>query len=338
MWLRLLFFIWSGLGLLSPALPAVDNAAGMQSALETLKRAHAAVVGVNVTAVAGARSAGTLGRRRIGSGVLIGTDGLVLTIGYLMVEADSIQITTQDQKTWPARPVAYDQATGFGLIRSLMPLRGLTPVRLGSVAQLALGEPLMISIGGDQADIELAHLVSKRPFSGYWEYHIEDALFTSPAVANHSGAPLFNQRGELVGIGSLFVADVLGQEPRTPGNMFVPIDLLKPILEEMQATGSTRQSHRPWLGVTSAEQDGHVLVVRVAEGSPAQSGGIRRGDLIVAVDGKPVASLEAFYKGIWAHPRPDDEIRITLERGGDAQTLTVRGVDRMMLMAKPRGI
>jgi serine protease Do len=199
---------------------------------------------------------GTLGRdrSRSGSGVLIGTDGLVRTIGYLIVEADSIQITTQDQKIWPARPVAYDQTTGCGPIRSLAPLRGLTPVRLGSVSQLPVGEPLMVSTGGGGADIELTHLVSKRPFSGYWQYHIDDALFTSPPVVNHSGAPLFNQRGELVGIGSLFVGDVLGQEPCTPGKMFVLVDLLKPVLEETQATGSTRQSHRPWLGITSAEQ------------------------------------------------------------------------------------
>ena len=335
MWPRLVLVVSLFMGALSPAFGATDSSAGVQSALETLKRANAAVVGLEVTAIAGARSAETLGRQRAGSGVVIGADGLILTIGYLILEADTIQVTTQDRKTWPARPVAYDLATGFGLVRPLAPLRGVSPVRLGETAQAAAGEPMMVSIGGDDADVELTHLVSKRPFSGYWEYHIDGALFTSPAVGNHSGAPLFNQRGELLGIGSLFVADSLGQEPRVPGNMFVPIDLLKPILAEMQATGSTTQSRRPWLGVTSGEQDGRVVVVRVTAGSPAQEGGIERGDVIVAIDGQPVDSLQAFYKRLWQRANPDDEIRVTLLRGEQMQTITVRGVDRMTTMAKP---
>lgn len=338
MWSRLVLWFAMLCGACSPAFAAVDGAAGMQSALETLKRANAAVVGLDISAVEDARSAETLGRNRSGSGVLIGADGLILTIGYLIVEADTIQVTTQDRKTWPARVVGYDQATGFGLVRVLAPLRGLTPVRLGSISTLSVGDPLMVSIGGDDADVEITHLASKRPFSGYWEYHIEDALFTSPPVSNHSGAPIFNQRGELLGIGSLFVADVLGKAPRLPGNMFVPIDLLKPILEEMQTTGSTQQSHRPWLGLTSAEEDGHVFVVRVTDGGPAEAGGIRRGDMILAVDGQSVASLESFYKRLWARSKADDEIRITLQRGEDVRTLTLRGVDRMSTMKKPAGI
>lgn len=339
MWSRLVVLVsLLLLGGLAPAVGAPDSNAGIQSALETLKRANAAVVGLEVTAVPQAPSAETLGRERSGSGVVIGADGLILTIGYLIVEAETIQVTTQDRKVWPAQPVAYDQATGFGLVRPLLPLRGITPVRLGSVSHLAVGEPLMVSTGGSDAEVEVTRLVSKRPFSGYWEYHIDDALFTSPAVGNHSGAPVFNQRGELLGIGSLFVADALGQPPRVPGNMFVPIDLLKPILAEMQATGSSRQSHRPWLGLTSGEQDGRVFVMRVTQGSPAQAGGMQRGDMILAVDGEPVDSLERFYKGLWKRARPDDEIRITLQRGDDVRTLTLRGVDRMTTMAKPAGI
>jgi S1-C subfamily serine protease len=338
MWSRLILVLGFLCGGLSPAFAATDSSAGAQSAIEVLKRANAAVVGLEVTAIPTARSAETLGRKRSGSGVLIGADGLILTIGYLILEADTIQVTTQDRKSWPARAVAYDQATGFGLVRPLMPLRGLSPVRLGSVTNLATGEPLMVSIGGADADVEMTHLVSKRPFSGYWEYWIADALFTSPPVGNHSGAPLFNQRGELLGIGSLFVADASGQAPRIPGNMFVPIDLLKPVLAEMQQTGTTKQSHRPWLGVTSAEMDGRVVVMRVTAGSPADAGGIERGDTIVAVDGEPVASLEAFYKRVWARANVDDEIKLTLQRGPDVRTLTLKGVDRMNMMAKPAGI
>jgi serine protease Do len=337
-WSRWMLAISVLLAACTPAAAATERPAEVQSAVAALERANAAVVGLEVGAIEGARSARTLGEERSGSGVLITADGLIVTIGYLIVEADSVLITTHDQKTWPGRVVAYDQATGFGLVRSVIPLHDVTPARMGSAAQLKIGEPLVVSVGGEDAEVELTYLASQHAFSGSWEYHIDNALFTAPAVGNHSGAPLFNWRGELVGIGSLFVADALGRSPRIPGNMFVPIDLLQPILQEMQATGSTAQSHRPWLGLTSAEADGHVRVVRVAVGGPAHRGGIRQGDVILAVDGQAVASLEAFYKRVWAREKADDEIRITLQRGEEVQTLTVRGLDRMTTLAKPAGI
>jgi serine protease Do len=309
-----------------------------QAMIDALTRANAAVVGVQVTAAEGARSADTLGRHRAGSGVVIGPDGLILTIGYLMLEADSIQVVTHENRTFPATAVAYDVATGFGLVRPLLPLRGISPVSLGSHQGLNPGDALMAATGGSDAEVAITRLVSKRAFSGYWEYHIEAALFTSPPIANHSGASLFNQRGELLGIGSLFVADALGEAPRVPGNMFVPVDLLKPVLAEMQKTGTTKQSRRPWLGLTSAEQDGRVQVVRVTAGSPAQSGGVEPGDVILAVDDTKVASLEELYKRIWEHPNPEDEIKLTVLQGSDVRTLTLKGVDRMKTLVKPGGI
>ncbi|MDF2465901.1 MAG: signal protein, partial [Ramlibacter sp.] len=193
------------------ALAATPQPPSAQAMIEALTRANAAVVGVQVTAAEGARSADTLGRKRAGSGVVIGPDGLILTIGYLMLEADTIQVVTQENRTVPARAVAYDLATGFGLVKPLLPLRGINPVPLGSHSDVSPGQALMVASG--EGDVMTTGLVSKRPFSGYWEYHIEAALFTSPPIPNHSGAPLFNQRGELIGIGSLFVADALGEAP-----------------------------------------------------------------------------------------------------------------------------
>ncbi|MFC5498414.1 S1C family serine protease [Caenimonas terrae] len=314
----------------SPPPPAVQ--------IDALNRANAAVVGIQVVAADGARSAETLGKQRTGSGVVIGADGLILTIGYLVLEAQTIEVVTQDNRTLPAGPVAYDLATGFGLVRSLLPLRGIAPVPLGSHKELNTGDMVMAAIGGADADVAMTQLVGKRPFSGYWEYHIDTALFTSPPIDNHSGAALFNQRGELVGIGSLFVSDVTGENARVPGNMFVPVDLLKPILAEMQQTGTSRQSHRPWLGVTSSEQGGRVNVVRVTRESPADEAGLEAGDVVLAVDDAKVATLEEFYRRLWARPHPDDEVRLTVLQGANIKTLTIRPIDRMTTMIKPAGI
>ena len=328
-------------------IPGIANAAppepaAAQATIDALSKANAAVVGVRVNVAEGARSAETLGQKRSGSGVVIGPDGLILTIGYLMLEAQTIQIVTQDNKILPAKAVAYDLATGFGLIKPLLPLRGVQPVALGSHKELVTGEPLMAATGaqtnGEEADVSMTQMVSKRAFSGYWEYHLDSALFTSPPIGNHSGAPLFNQRGELIGIGSLFVTDALGGNRRLPGNMFVPVDLLKPILSEMQQTGSTKLSRRPWVGLTSSEQGGRVQIVRVNKDGPAQAAGLEAGDFVLAVDGAKVATLEAFYKKLWARDKPDAEVKLTVLQGADVKTLVLKAVDRMATMKKPAGI
>ncbi|GAC1524799.1 MAG: S1C family serine protease [Ramlibacter sp.] len=309
-----------------------------QASIKALTRANAAVVGVEVVAVEGSRSAETLGRERSGSGVVIGPDNLVLTIGYLLLEAENIQVRTQDNRTLPARVVAYDLATGFGLLRPLLPLRGVAPVPLGSVADLRPGDALMAATGGEDAAVAVTQVVGKRPFSGSWEYFIDAALFTSPPIENHSGAPVFNRRGELLGVGSLFVGDASGQGRALPGNMFVPVDLLKPILAELQREGSSQRSRRPWIGLNSSESSGRVKVMRVSKDGPAEAAGLRVGDVVLAVDGDRVATLEEFYKKLWARAEPDAQVTLTVLQGDEVRRITLHPVDRMETLAKPAGI
>lgn len=333
------------------ALPAQATAVqppNAQEMIAALARANASVVGVRVMVAEDARSAETLGQHRRGSGVVIAPDGLILTIGYLMLEAEQIEIVTQDNKTLPARAVAYDLATGFGLLRPLLPLRagsGVGAAVLGSSQTLQPGEALMAVTGpqaSDDGEVSMTRLVSKRAFSGTWEYHIDTALFTSPPLlangANHSGAPLFNQKGELVGIGSLLVADATGQNQRLPGNMFVPVDLLRPILAEMQRSGTSAQSHRPWLGLNSSDQGGRIQIVRVSKDSPAEQAGLEAGDVVLAVDGTKVATLADFYKKLWDRAAPDAEVSLTVLQGADVKTIVLKAQDRLQTLKKPSGI
>ncbi len=331
---------------LPPASAATASPPSVQSIMDAMERAHAAVVGIRVTAIEGARSAATLGLRRRGSGVVIGPDGLILTIGYLMQEAQQIEIVTQDNKILPATAVAFDMATGFGLVRVLLPMRGVKPVTFGSLQDLKPGDQLMAATGatadGEEGGVSMTQLVSTRAFSGWWEYHIDTALFTSPPVSsgrgNHSGAPLFNHKGELLGIGSLLVMDATGENKRQPGNMFVPVDLLKPILAEMQQSGSSSQSRRPWLGLTSSDSGGRVQIVRVNADSPANTAGLQAGEVVLAVDGTEVKTLESFYKKLWARSAPDAPISLTVLRGEEVKTIVLRPLDRMQTFKKPAGI
>ena len=320
--------------------PKAADAPASEAQLTALRRALNAVVAVRVSATEGAPTSRSLGEERSGSGVVIDADGLVLTIGYLLLEAQTIEIQTQDDRRLPARQVAYDQATGFGLIQPLVPLRPrIEPAPMNSAALLEVGDPLMVSASGESgAEVGVVRLVDRRAFSGYWEYHIEQALFTAPPVPNHSGAAVFNRKGELVGIGSLFVSDAPAIGRVVPGNMFVPVDLLMPVLAEMRATGSTRASHRPWLGVSSQLQDGRVRIVRVERGGPAQLAGVSVGDEVLEVDGTPVDSLESFYKKVWTRAAPTDEVELTLRTGEEVRKIKVKAIDRMMTLRKPQGI
>jgi serine protease Do len=328
-------------GTVLAAQPPGDDEAMLTEQGELLARAAAAVVGVQVQALGHATSADTLGKLRLGSGVVIGADGLVLTIGYLILEADQVDLQLDSARIVPARVVAYDQATGFGLLQPLTPLR-LPPAPLGDTSQLASDEPVVIVSGRTpigQGELSIARVVSRRSFSGYWEYHIDGALFTSPPRADHSGAALFNANGELLGIGSLIVADAAGEAaPRLPGNMFVPVDLLKPILKEMRESGSTAVSHRPWLGVNCVESDGQVRVVKVNRGSPAEAAGLQAGDLILRIDGVAVGGLERFYKTLWRGSTPEREVTLEVQRGDEKQTLKAHATDRMKTLTQSLGV
>lgn len=317
-----------------------------QSTMAAMNKANAAVVGIRVKAVEDASSAQTLGLNRTGSGVVIEPDGLILTIGYLLVEAQQIEIITQDNKILPATAVAYDVATGFGLVKPLLPLHGVAPVKLGSLQDLKPGEPLIAATGattdGQDGDVSTTRLISTRAFTGNWEYHIDTALFTSPPVSagsgNHSGAPLFNLKGEVIGIGSLLVMDASGENRRLPGNMFVPVDLLKPVLSEMKQSGRSRQSYRPWLGLTSTDQSGEVQIVRISANSPAENAGLQVGEVVLAVDGKDVSTLESFYKMLWAHTSPDEPVSLTLRSDDKVKVVVLTPEDRMLTLKKPAGI
>ena len=314
--------------------PAPDKPATAEdeATYKSLVTAANAVVGVKTKALANARSAETLGAERSGSGVLIAPSGLVLTIGYLIIEAETVELSTADGRSFPATVIGYDNTSGFGLLKALRPLP-VKPVQFGQSAKIAEREMVLI-VGFD--GVAPAYVVSRRPFVGYWEYLLDEAIYTAPATVNWSGAALLSREGRLLGIGSLVVGDAMGSRTQVPGNMFVPIDLLKPMLGDLIATGRASGKPRPWLGINTQEVQGNVIVTRVATDSPADLAPIRIGDVIVALGGQTIRGQADFYTRIWSRGEAGVEIPLDVLRGGRVESFSVKSVDReQYLRPKP---
>ena len=319
----------------SGASPANSSNNGAATASETEQRAAqnmlAAldnVVKLKVTAIANARSARTLGREREGSGVLLADSGLVLTIGYLILEADSIELTDHTGRIISGSVAAYDHSSGFGLIKPAAALSS-KGIALGSSGDVGEQDKLIFATYGGKDSASLATVASKRRFAGYWEYLIDDAIFTVPARGDHSGAALINRDGKLVGIGSLVVADAAIPNRHSPGNMFVPVDLLKPIMTELTTTGRSKESTRPWLGLSTQEVEGRLHVLRVQSDAPAAEAGLKPGDIILSIQGEAVKSLEQFYRKLWALGVAGTAVPLKVLQGSDVRDINVRSIDRM---------
>jgi S1-C subfamily serine protease len=298
-----------------------------------LEKALSSIVSLQVLVPDDSFTAGILGTERAGSGVVIGDDGLVLTIGYLITEAETIWITTSKGRVVPGHALAYDQETGFGLVQPLGRL-DLPPLPIGKSGAAKVGDQVVLAGGGDRS--VRCSIVSKHEFAGYWEYLLDEALFTMPAHPMWGGAGLLDQEGRLIGIGSLLLQTADREGQREDLNMVVPIDLLAPILPKLLSSGSTGAAPRPWLGIYSAESEGNVVVVDVDGRGPAAAAGLRQGDRISEVRDQQVDGLGDFYRKVWRSGQAGTEIPIRIIRDGREVWVRVKSTDRTSLLRKPR--
>lgn len=323
------------------AAAAVASAIACASAAAQVKDAGAAemlaaIVRVRAKILPNARSLATLGPLREGSGVVV-REGYVATIGYLVIEAETVEVTAADGRVVPATVAGYDHASGFGLLRLAAPLAA-RPLALGDSALVGENESLLVAgYGGPGSSVNFVRVVSRRPFSGSWEYLLDSAIWTYPAVPNWSGAALLGPRGELLGIGSLIVGDAAGIGVAAPGNMFVPIDLLAPILDDLVASGRARTMPRPWLGMNTEQARGLLVVSRVSPEGPAERAGVRAGDIVIGVGADRVATLAEFYRRVWALGAAGVEVPLRVLQGGEMRELRLRSVDRQSYFRRPAG-
>lgn len=335
---------------LCAALPAAAQSAGRAAPVQSqaprpaadagpdnpvaARAAVSAVVRIDATIVEDGRSVESLGRARTGSGVVIDSQ-TVLTIGYLVMEADKVVVSTPSGKRVPASLLAYDHGSGFGLLRTAVPM-DVMPLPLGDSDRVS-EKQRVLTVGHGEPQATPLMIVSRKPFAGNWEYLVERALYTFPPVNNWSGSALVDEDGRLVGIGSVIVADAAAEQQAVPGNMFVPVNLLKPILSELMANGRVRQA-QPWLGLTTELVQGNLMVTRVSPGSPAEQAGVAPGDIVLGVGADRIADQAEFYRQVWKTGPAGTEIPLRLLKAGDVRDMRIRSIDRNEFLRKPAGI
>lgn len=324
------------LQLLHPALakaPRPDRASlgyDLDRVLGSIVRLHAEVDEHCVTAR-------TLGSEREGAGIVIDANGLILTIGYLIVEARDVTITVLGRREpVVGEAIAYDHESGFGMVRAVEPL-DLEPVPLGSAKRLDAGTPVTLSGYGGFEQAIAGRIVSRRPFAGSWEYMIDRAIYTQPLHPYWGGSALISADGRLAGVGSLYLEEAIGPDGETrPGNMFVPVDDLDPIFDAMVTTGRARRTPRPWVGMHVAETTGRLYVTGVAADGPAHRAGVKPGDAVLSVEGVPVDSLPDLYRTLWGAGEAGIEVRYTLLRDDDILNLRIATGDRYAFLDLPK--
>jgi S1-C subfamily serine protease len=300
-----------------------------------LGQALSAVVSLRARIPDDAFTAGVLGTDRTGHGVLIDASGLIVTIGYVVTEADDIWVVTNDGKAVPGHLVGYDYESGFGLVQALGRL-SVPIMPLGDSARVTVGGQLILAGYGGRTQALKTQVVARHEFAGYWEYVLEDALFTAPPHPNWGGAALIGADGRLVGIGSLYINDIVPSIPDIEGNLSVPIDLLKPIMDELQRFGRTLKPARPWLGMFATEAEGGLIVAGTYDAAPAAQAGLRAGDVITEVAGSHPESLASLFRAVWAVGTAGCTVPLRVERDGKTKSINVASVDRRDFWKAPR--
>ena len=318
---------WAQLAAIATLAMAITGSTGLAQSTR-IEELVSAVVRIKTHVNPEGRTVEGLGREREGSGILIDNDGLVLTIGYLMVEAYAAEVVDNSGRTVPATVVGYDHETGFGLLRTMEPLK-LKPMPLGKSADVKERDPVLVASFGGPDMVAGAYVVAKREFAGNWEYMLDEALFTAPPHPAWSGAALINREGKLVGVGSLIVGDAAGGSDKTPGNMFVPIDRLLPVLGDLISDGRVAGPGRPWLGVNTDELRGRLFVSRVTPGGPAEKAGLKRGDVVVGVNGEPPKNLADFYRKVWAQGAAGTTVAIDVLQDSQVRRVEIKSINRL---------
>ncbi|MCE5282343.1 MAG: S1C family serine protease [Deltaproteobacteria bacterium] len=287
----------------------------------------AAVVRIRALFPEDAESTAKYGRERAGTGVVIDAEGTILTLSFLTRDAEHIEVTGPDNAPATATLIGHDFGSGLSLLKPSRPL-GVAPITMGKSAAVGVGDIVIVASAGNEGGVQMTRVVSRKEFAGTWEYYLDNAIFTTPAFADFSGAALLNRQGQLIGIGYLLTPVALAGFGLLPCNLFIPIDTLGPVLTDLKSAGRPLQVRKPWLGINADEAHGRVFITRVTAGGPAEKAGLKVEDMIISVGGQQVQGLADFYRKIYGLGEPGVPVPMKVLKGDQIQEIEVNSADR----------
>jgi serine protease Do len=301
---------------------------------EDIRKIYQSIVKIDSIVPADARTAKALGTVRGGNGVVI-DDKHILTIGYIVVEAETITITLPNGGVVPAELIGYDHTTGFGILKTILPSK-LSSLKIGDSDNLNKEETLYVLPYLSEGAPSAVKMVSRRSFTGWWEYFLDKPIYTHPMNSSFAGSALINEFGEILGIGSLYVSDAAAKGIPSPGNLFVPINDLKPILDDLIVNGKRTSDVKPYMGLTSNDDNGKVMITRVNDDGPAAKAGFMENDIILKVNKINIPDTENFYKTVWSQGGPGTLLDFEIERNSQIISLKLTTMDRNDFFVKPK--
>ena len=291
-----------------------------------LERKLDAIVSVNTYIPENSYSAEVLGTERNGHGIVIRDDGLILTVGYIITEAETVWIGT-GKSSVPGYIVGNDFESGLGLIKPMMPI-DLPSIELGRLDDLAVDDAVLVAGYGGISYMMESRVVARKEFAGRWEYLLDEAIYTAPVHPVWAGTALIGEDGRLYGVGCLLIQDAGAGESISGSNLFIPVDAIAPVIDEICEHGGRNKRPRPWLGVLLQEEQGQLVVTGIFYKCPADLAGLKPGDIITGLNGEPVFDLAGFFRGVWAMGDAGAEIPLTVSRDEGAVDLVVKSGDR----------
>lgn len=267
-------------------------------------------------------SARLLGTERMGSGAIIDAEGHILTVGYVVMGARTIEVTLPDQQQFPATLVCQDFESGIAILQT--PARDLPTVPLGHSSSLKEGDKVIIVAATDQTQrmASPGFISALRPFEAYWEYMLDQAILTTAMNPGFGGGPLLDSLGQMIGVLSLNLNSTKEM------TLAIPIDLFHRVKEGVFTFGSiTDRRPRPWVGMYSEPVEGGVAVIGLIPNGPASRAGMEVKDVILEVNNAEATGRRELYELMWRN-RAGDELTFTVQRGEEVLDIRVTSMDR----------
>jgi S1-C subfamily serine protease len=301
----------------------------VDASVELVRHLTECVVNIQTTVARDHRSVPILGTERMGSGVVVDPAGLILTVNYVVMGGQTVQVSFLRGRRVRAEIVAQDFEIGLALLR--IKRQGLTAATLRVEGELERGEPVVAvaSTGAQERRVAGGLVTYLGEFEAHWEYLLERGIVSNAANPGFGGGGLFTLTARLAGIVSLNLNELIRN------SLSIPVEHYREHERELLRYGRVvSRPRRAWLGVFAHVVEEGIVVAAVVPEGPGDRGGLREGDLIVSLNAEKLESRRDLYVSLWRHG-PGEPLTFEVMRDSSLRRVLVTSGDRAEFFRQP---